>query len=112
MKTTMNLLDEALEIKPIPFWTEKLNLYRTTLNTARTRGHLSPAIAGALAEELGKDVREWIVVAALESEKESACKSRMIKKIQAVPTWLLAILRDIARGRASLRGSVCRLRGV
>ena len=81
MQTTMNLLDAALQIHPAPYWTERLSLARTTLHTAKSRGHLSPAIAGALAEELGKDPKEWIVLAALESERDSACKSRMLKRI-------------------------------
>ena len=81
MQTTMNLLDEALTSHPAPYWTQKLKLARTTLNTAKSRGHLSPAIAGALAEELGQDAKKWIVIAALESERESACKSRMVRKL-------------------------------
>jgi hypothetical protein len=81
MQNTMNLLDSALSQNPAPFWTEKLKLSRGALHTAKTRGHLSPAIAGALAEELGQDSSAWIVVAALESERESSCKDRMIKLI-------------------------------
>lgn len=81
MQTTKNLLDEALEMHPAPYWTGKLKLARTTLNTAKVRGHLSPAIAGALAEELGKPVKDWIVIAALESERDSACKARMVRKV-------------------------------
>ena len=81
MQTTMNLLDAALQIQPAPYWTERLSLARTTLHTAKRGWHLSPAIAGALAEELGKDPKEWIVLAALESERDSACKSRMLKRI-------------------------------
>ncbi|MBI2750972.1 MAG: hypothetical protein HYX43_17030 [Burkholderiales bacterium] len=84
MQTTMNLLDTALKLNPAPFWTERLKLARTTLHTAKTRGHLSPAIAGALAEELGQDVKNWIVIAALESERESACKKRMLKKVTSL----------------------------
>lgn len=78
---TMNLLEAALAKNPAPFWTERLKLSRGALHTAKTRGHLSPAIAGALAEELGKDPKEWIVVAALESERDSACKTRMLKQL-------------------------------
>lgn len=81
MQSTMNLLDEALEIQPIPYWTEKLKLARTTLRTAKSREHLSPAIAGVLAEHLGKDVKHWIVVAALESEKDSECKRRLARRL-------------------------------
>lgn len=84
MQNTMNLLDTALTMNPAPFWTEKLKLSRSALHTAKTRGHLSPAIAGALADELGQDVKNWIVIAALESERESACKNRMLKRITSL----------------------------
>jgi hypothetical protein len=82
MQNTMNLLDTALAINPAPFWTEKLKLSRGALHTAKARGHLSPAIAGALAEELGQDVRNWIVIAALESERDSACKTHLMERFK------------------------------
>ena len=82
MQSTMNLLDEALKTNPAPYWHEKLGLSRNALHTSKQRGHLSPAIAGALAEQLGKNIKEWIVIAALESEKDSACKEHLIKKLQ------------------------------
>ena len=82
MQSTLTLLDAALTQQPVPYWTERLKLSRSALHTAKMRGHLSPAIAGALAEELGQDVKEWIVVAALESERESACKDRMLKRLK------------------------------
>lgn len=84
MQSTMNLLDKAIQLHPSPYWTEKLKLSRNTLHTAKIRGNLSPAIAGALADELGEDVKNWIVVAALESERESACKNRMLKRITSL----------------------------
>ncbi len=84
MQNTMNLLDKALQLNPAPFWTERLKLSRGALHTAKTRGHLSPAIAGALAEEMGQNVNDWIVLAALESERDSACKSRMLKRITSL----------------------------
>ena len=80
---TMQLLEKALKQQPAPYWTAKLKLSRNTLSTAKVRGHLSPAIAGALAEELGEDAAAWMVIAALEGERESACKTRMIKKFIA-----------------------------
>lgn len=81
MQNTMNLLDAALSMQPAPYWHERLKLSRNALHTAKTRGHLSPAIAGALAEEIGENVNQWIVIAALESERDSACKQRMLKRI-------------------------------
>lgn len=84
MQNTLSLLDMALAQHPAPYWHERLNLNRNALHNARMRGHISPAIAGALAEELGQDPKEWIVVAALESERDSACKDRMIKRVSTI----------------------------
>lgn len=81
MKHTMNLLETALTKKSVPEWTKDLGLSKQALYNAKERGHLSPAIAGALADELGQDSKEWIVIAALESERDSACKTRMVRKI-------------------------------
>lgn len=80
MKTTMDLLSAALEAHPMPYWAKKLDLSRNALHSSKQRGNLSPAIAGALAEELGEDVDSWIVTAALESERDSACKRRMLSR--------------------------------
>ena len=52
MEKTAELLNKALSQEDMPYWTKKLGLARQTLHTAKVRGHLSPAIAGALAEEL------------------------------------------------------------
>nr|WP_315238104.1 hypothetical protein [uncultured Albidiferax sp.] len=82
MKTTMSLLDKALDLNPAPYWHQELNLNRNALHNARIRGHISPAIAGALAEKLGEDVDGWIVIAALESERDSACKKRMLERVK------------------------------
>lgn len=95
MQNTMNLLEAALKEKTAAEWHKKLNLSRNALHTAKLRGHLSPAIAGALAEELGEDVEAWMLVAALESERDSACKERMLRRfaqaagVAAVSTALL-----------------------
>ena len=84
MPTTMNLLDDALQLAAVPEWTKRLGLSKQALYNAKERGHLSPAIAGALAEEMGQNPKDWIVVAALESERDSACKTRMLKRMGAV----------------------------
>ena len=83
MQNTMQLLEKALSVKSAAEWHKHLNLSRNTLHTAKNRGNLSPAIAGALADELGEDAAAWMVIAALEGERESACKTRMIKKFIA-----------------------------
>ncbi|MET3371761.1 hypothetical protein ABIC89_000802 [Variovorax boronicumulans] len=80
----MNLLADAEKVRDLSAWAEKLGLSKRVLYTSKYREHLSPAVAGALAEELGKNPQEWIVVAALESERDSACKTRMIKKMGKV----------------------------
>ena len=84
MQSTLNLLDEAIKVQGLSDWAARLGLSKRALYTARDRGHLSPAVAGALAEELGQDAKEWIVVAALESERDSACKTRMVKRMGKV----------------------------
>lgn len=80
MKTTAQLLERALEMHPAAYWHEKLALSKNALHAAKNRGSLSPALAGAIAEEMGESVKDWIVIAALESERESACKTRMLKR--------------------------------
>ncbi|BEP95675.1 hypothetical protein GmRootA79_40590 [Acidovorax sp. A79] len=83
MQTTMNLLAKALEIKSIPEWTADLGLSDKALYNSQYRQHLSPAIAGTMAERIGEDVDKWIVIAALESEKDSACKQRMMTRLKS-----------------------------
>lgn len=84
MQTTMNLLADAEAVQDLSAWAKKLGLSKRLLYTSKYREHLSPAVAGALAEELGQDARDWIVVAALESERDSACKTRMVKRVGAI----------------------------
>ncbi|MFZ3127183.1 MAG: hypothetical protein WA136_04120 [Rhodoferax sp.] len=84
MQTTLNLLDDALKIKDMGAWTEELKLSPKALYNSKYRGHLSPAIAGTLAEKLGQDVKQWIVIAALESEKDSACKTHLMRRITSL----------------------------
>lgn len=63
MQKTAELLNRALSQEAMPYWTKKLGLARQTLHTSKVRGHLSPAVAGALAEELGEDAQKWMVIA-------------------------------------------------
>jgi hypothetical protein len=80
MQNTMDLLAKAETIKDLSAWAKTLGLAKRTLYTAKYRGSLSPAVAGALAEELGEEAGPWMLIAALEGERESACKSRMVRK--------------------------------
>lgn len=83
MPTTMDLLNKALAKQNPPEWARALGLERTALHNAKRREHLSPAIAFAIAEELGEDASKWALIAAAESEKDSACKTRMLKRLSA-----------------------------
>lgn len=109
METTMNLLDRALTVKSIGEWTSDLGLSGKALYNAQYRRHLSPAIAGDIAERLGEDVDSWIVVAALESERDSACKTRMVRRLastgkrsfyghQRPKHWHVALAQTMSRG--------------
>ena len=80
MQSTMMLLQAATSVKDLAAWATDLGLSKRVLYTAKYREHLSPAIAGALADKLGEDPQKWIVIAALESEKDSACKDSMLKR--------------------------------
>lgn len=80
MQTTLQLLAKAEEVKDLSAWADTLGLTKRALYTAKYRGSLSPAVAGALAEELGEEPGPWMVVAALEGERDSACKTRMVRK--------------------------------
>ena len=82
MQTTLNLIEKAEEVKNLSVWARELGLSRQSIHNAKYRGNLSPAIAGALAERLGEPVDQWIVIAALESEKDSACKDLMLKRLK------------------------------
>lgn len=79
---TMDLLDRALTLASTSEWQRRLGLSEQALYVAKNRGHLSPSIAGAIAELLGDDVDRWMIVAALESERDSACKDRMLQRYQ------------------------------
>lgn len=84
MQSTMNLIAHAEQVKDLSAWADDLGLTKRALYTAKYRGNLSPAIAGSLAEKLGENVDQWIVIAALESEKDSACKDRMLKRLRKI----------------------------
>lgn len=84
MQSTLNLLDEAASVKNLSEWARELGLSTRALYNARERGHASPAIAGAIAEKLGKNVEGWVYIAAMESEKDSACKERMVKRASRI----------------------------
>ena len=71
MKTTMELLDRALEIKRAATWANELNVTRASFSMAKTKKRLSPVLAGSLAIKLGENPEHWIAIAALEAEPET-----------------------------------------
>ena len=88
MLSTMDLL---ARIKEPPFqdwsnakWCEHLDVNRTALTVARTRGRLSPTLAGNIARLLGEDVEKWIAIAALEAEPNTYIKNKLLSRIASV----------------------------
>lgn len=77
MKSTMDLLDEALSKNTASFWCRELSVNRTALAVARARGRLSPTIAGNLARLMGLDTERWIAIAAVEAEPETRGKAKI-----------------------------------
>lgn len=82
MQSTLNLLERALAIAPMPVWTEKLDVHRNALRNARNSGHLTPVLAGRLALELQENPQAWMATAVLEGEKDSPAKRALIKQLE------------------------------
>lgn len=78
MQSTMQLLEKALSIKTAAGWADQLNITRQTFTNAKKVQHLSPALAGNLAIELGEPPEHWIAIAAIEAEKESPLLRRLL----------------------------------
>lgn len=81
MQRTLNLLEKALAIAPMPVWTEKLKVHRNALRNAKSSGHLTPVIAGSLAMELNEDPEHWMALAVVEGEKDSPAKEALAKRL-------------------------------
>mgnify|MGYP001306920817 CR=1 FL=1 len=84
MANTMQLLTKALELKRASRWSEELDIDVSTIAQAKKRGHLSPAIAGAIADKLGENVQQWIVIAAMESERDSPVKTHLLRRLTSL----------------------------
>lgn len=82
METTMDLLAKALQIAPMPVWTEKFKLSRNAISTAKASGHLTPVIAGHFAIELNEEPEKWMSRAVIEGEKASPAKDQLIKRMK------------------------------
>lgn len=77
MTNTLELLDKALAIKSASAWARTFNIVPGAIANARTRGRLSPVLAGNLAIELGESPEHWIAIAAIEQEKETPLLQRL-----------------------------------
>lgn len=81
MQATMDLLARALDQQNATAWAKKLGFHRNAIHNAKSHGHLTPVIAGALAIELNEDPAKWITLAVIEGEKDSPAKARLIKSL-------------------------------
>jgi aromatic ring hydroxylase len=100
MNQTMKLLEKALEKQSIPDWTRELKLSRDVLAQSKSKGHLSPTVAGAIAESIGLDAITWIAVAAIESARDSACTVRMKRKYSRITSLYYHVVSKQRLGKA------------
>lgn len=77
MPKTIELLNRALEIKTKSEWARVLNIVPSNFTRAIKDGHLSPAVAGNIAIELGEEPEKWMLAAMLESKQEAALLDRL-----------------------------------
>lgn len=77
MKTTKQLLDKALSTQPAKFWANRYFIDKSTISAAKKRGHLSPALAGNFAIDLGEDPIRWMAIAAIETERADPIHERI-----------------------------------
>ena len=89
MKTTAELMQKALTIKPAAEWARQLGITRSLFTNAKYRGNLSPIVAGEIAGEIGEDPQRWIVIATLETGKDSACKERLLERLRKTHITLM-----------------------
>lgn len=79
---SIDLLHKAEQTVPsMRALSESLGLTPTALGKAKNDGRLSPAIAAALAAELGQDPGTWALVAASESAKNPAALQRRLSAL-------------------------------
>jgi len=81
MNTTKDLLDRALKMQPAKQWCERYNISQSYFATTKKRGHLSPALAGNIAIDLGEDAKQWMIISALETERENDMNKRLRERL-------------------------------
>lgn len=79
-RTTLELLDKAMQTYTSQrALSAALGFSPATIGTARTRGRLSPTVAGLLAAALGEDQVFWIALAGIEGDKPSASRDKLLR---------------------------------
>lgn len=81
---TIELLDRALKRnnESQAALARRLGLSTAALAVARHAGHLSPSIAGAIADDIGEDAGHWSLQAAAEGEKNPTLKRRLAAAVR------------------------------
>lgn len=99
MHQTLDLLTKALKQKTVSEWARTFNISPSTITNARSRGRLSPTLAGGLAMKLGEDPQQWIAIAALEAEPESDYKNQLLACVTSLYYWMafIVVLRQRSR---------------
>lgn len=82
MNATTALLQAALQVKKAAQWARDMNVEPSTFAQAKRRKHVSPEMAGYLAQELGLPADKWIAVAGLEATKDSPIKAQLLSRLQ------------------------------
>ena len=77
MQKTVDLLKHALSRRSASDWSRRLNTTPSVFTEAKAKGRLSPVLAGNLAIDLGEDAEKWMVIAALETERNSPMLQRL-----------------------------------
>lgn len=78
MSSTIELLQRALELKSASAWSRAYNITPGAFTNAKKAGRLSPMLAGNIAIDLGENPDHWMAVAALEAERESPLRERLL----------------------------------
>ena len=89
----MTLLDRALKLQRAAAWARVLNISEAAMSLARKRGRLSPTLAGHLAVALHENPQQWIAIAAMEAEPDSALKNSLLRSFNSVSLYFHALLR-------------------
>lgn len=84
MKTSLELLNRALEIRTASDWARTLDTVPSTITNAKRAKRLSPTLAGKFAIKLGENATQWVAIAALEAEPESSYKTELLRRITSV----------------------------